>query len=319
LAKSKALKIACKIHCNQSTRMLKKKFIEICLSRQEKQTTSWGQDILDTECVGCKIGALIANGKDFTPPTNVEWIKVRDVVKEDLLRRRKPVHEEKVKTIGDLMVEKELAAMFKELPVKKNRLRLADLRKFWRTQYLISGETGECPNCKRVLSSPGCGVCGSCYSNCRHLKGEKLLDALVENRRRRMATDKVARLEKVQLPAISEKKDVETAARVALDAVREGQPPVVSVDPCDMQIIIGNVCKEVKDILLAKNKAYGNSAADPVRIFSKAGPVEQINVRIDDKLSRLMRGNEYPGDDTELDLIGYLVLKRAVKQLVASK
>lgn len=45
------------------------------------------------------------------------------------------------------------------------------------------------------------------------------------------------------------------------------------------------------------------------------GAVEQINVRIDDKLSRLARGNEYPGDDTELDLIGYLILKRVVQGL----
>lgn len=39
-------------------------------------------------------------------------------------------------------------------------------------------------------------------------------------------------------------------------------------------------------MLLAKNAAYGNSALEPVRIFSKADPTEQIRVRIDDKLSR---------------------------------
>lgn len=80
-----------------------------------------------------------------------------------------------------------------------------------------------------------------------------------------------------------------------------------------MQKAIVAACDEVKDILLEKNRAYGNSASDPVRIFSKADPLEQINVRIDDKLSRLMRGHEYAGDDTELDLIGYLILKRAIK------
>jgi len=73
------------------------------------------------------------------------------------------------------------------------------------------------------------------------------------------------------------------------------------------------VCREVEKMLLEKNKSYGNSAAEPVRIFSKVDAIEQINVRIDDKLSRIANGHEYGNDDTELDLIGYLILKRAVK------
>lgn len=73
--------------------------------------------------------------------------------------------------------------------------------------------------------------------------------------------------------------------------------------------LIAKVCEEVKASLLAKNAAYGDSALNPVRIFSKADPLEQINVRIDDKLSRLARGSS-AGEDTEWDLIGYLVLKR---------
>lgn len=81
-----------------------------------------------------------------------------------------------------------------------------------------------------------------------------------------------------------------------------------------MEKVISEICDEIKAFLLEKNKAYGNSAADPVRIFSKVDALEQINVRIDDKLSRLARGNEYPGDDTELDLVGYLILKRAIKR-----
>ncbi len=81
-----------------------------------------------------------------------------------------------------------------------------------------------------------------------------------------------------------------------------------------MRKAISETCDELKEFLLEKNRAYGNSAADPVRIFLKVDAIEQINVRIDDKLSRLARGNEYSGDDTELDLIGYLILKRAIKK-----
>jgi hypothetical protein len=67
---------------------------------------------------------------------------------------------------------------------------------------------------------------------------------------------------------------------------------------------------EIEAMLLAKNEAYGNSALNPVRVFSKASNVEQLRVRIDDKLSRLMRGSEVANEDTTLDLIGYLVLLR---------
>ena len=88
--------------------------------------------------------------------------------------------------------------------------------------------------------------------------------------------------------------------------------PGVAQPDSPMAEAIHNACREVEQMLLEKNKAYGNSASEPVRVFSRVDPIEQINVRIDDKLSRMMRGHEYPGDDTELDLIGYLVLKRAI-------
>jgi hypothetical protein len=72
---------------------------------------------------------------------------------------------------------------------------------------------------------------------------------------------------------------------------------------------IDRECTELAVMLKAKNAAYGNSALDPVRIFSKASPVEQILVRLDDKLSRLQRGSA-AGEDVILDLLGYLVLLR---------
>lgn len=67
------------------------------------------------------------------------------------------------------------------------------------------------------------------------------------------------------------------------------------------------------ELLLRKNAAYGNSAFEPLRVFSKADAIEQINVRIDDKLSRIARGTD-AGEDTELDLIGYLILKRVARR-----
>lgn len=76
----------------------------------------------------------------------------------------------------------------------------------------------------------------------------------------------------------------------------------------DAETII-RVVDKVQDLLITKNASYGASATNPVRVFSKAGTEEQILVRIDDKLSRIARAHENAlGEDTVLDLVGYLVL-----------
>jgi len=82
----------------------------------------------------------------------------------------------------------------------------------------------------------------------------------------------------------------------------------------DMAAMIRAHCREVERVLISKNKKYGNSALSPVRIFSMAGPFEQLNVRIDDKLSRIAQGQK-DDEDVELDLIGYLVLRRIARSL----
>jgi len=70
----------------------------------------------------------------------------------------------------------------------------------------------------------------------------------------------------------------------------------------------------LRDLLLAKNAAYGDSALNPLRVFSRADAEEALRVRIDDKLSRLARGT---GDteDTETDLLGYLLLLRVSRRV----
>lgn len=71
---------------------------------------------------------------------------------------------------------------------------------------------------------------------------------------------------------------------------------------------IAKACDEIKEMLLKKNASYGNSALAPMQVFSKSSALEQIKVRIDDKLSRLCKGSAYGNEDTILDLIGYLIL-----------
>lgn len=77
------------------------------------------------------------------------------------------------------------------------------------------------------------------------------------------------------------------------------------------------VLTKVRELLVTKNAAYGDSALNPVRVFSKADPAEQIRVRIDDKLSRLSRGAA-AGEDVLKDLLGYLVLLE-IAQLRAAR
>lgn len=69
----------------------------------------------------------------------------------------------------------------------------------------------------------------------------------------------------------------------------------------------------IKAMLLEKNRKYGNSALEPIRIFSKSSNTEQLQVRIDDKISRLRSQQSDDIEDTVDDLIGYLFLLKIAK------
>ena len=73
-------------------------------------------------------------------------------------------------------------------------------------------------------------------------------------------------------------------------------------------------CGALADLLIEKNRKYGNSALDPLRLFSRADAVEQLRVRIDDKLSRIKSAQADDTEDAELDLLGYLVLLRIARK-----
>ncbi len=77
---------------------------------------------------------------------------------------------------------------------------------------------------------------------------------------------------------------------------------------------VRRITSQIADLLIEKNAAYGDSALNPIRVFSKSDRIEQLNVRIDDKISRMQRGSEYRDEDTEMDLIGYLVLRKIARE-----
>lgn len=105
-------------------------------------------------------------------------------------------------------------------------------------------------------------------------------------------------------------------ARHVLDMRLAPMPPKASDKPDDkpdslthVQKLIADECGKLCAFLIEKNKEYGNSALEPMRVFSKAPVNEQLKVRADDKLARILRGDANLEDEDVLkDLAGYLVL-----------
>jgi len=75
---------------------------------------------------------------------------------------------------------------------------------------------------------------------------------------------------------------------------------------CDLHIVLANV----RDMLVSKNRKYGDAALNPTQTFGRSDPIELINVRMDDKLSRIRNRQNDDDEDPEADLIGYLLLKQ---------
>ena len=77
----------------------------------------------------------------------------------------------------------------------------------------------------------------------------------------------------------------------------------------EFSIAVSEVLIEIKELLISKNQKYGNSALEPLGVFSKLTPEQALFVRIDDKLKRIKNGSlEKDDEDVINDLIGYLVL-----------
>ena len=72
---------------------------------------------------------------------------------------------------------------------------------------------------------------------------------------------------------------------------------------------VHDILQGIEDLLVAKNEKYGNSALEPLGVFSQLSAKEGLLVRIDDKLKRIKNGSlDRDDEDVVNDLIGYLVL-----------
>ena len=70
---------------------------------------------------------------------------------------------------------------------------------------------------------------------------------------------------------------------------------------------IADILDSMKDLLLYKNKKYGDSALNPNNIFYKGDSHNSILIRLDDKLGRVKNNKELKINDVA-DIIGYCSL-----------
>jgi hypothetical protein len=76
---------------------------------------------------------------------------------------------------------------------------------------------------------------------------------------------------------------------------------------------VNKVLSDISEMLIEKNSKYGNSAIEPLGVFSNLSPEEGLKVRIDDKLKRIKNGSlDKDDEDVINDLIGYLVLLKII-------
>ena len=73
-------------------------------------------------------------------------------------------------------------------------------------------------------------------------------------------------------------------------------------------------CQLLEDLLVRKNDAYGDSALEPLGVFSSANASSGIKVRLDDKLKRIANaGLIEDTEDTLIDIAGYIILLMIAK------
>ena len=108
--------------------------------------------------------------------------------------------------------------------------------------------------------------------------------------------------------------DAENPAKVGADGLMEWErdllAPVETLESLSFASQVDSLLQEVGDMLKSKNAAYGDAALTPLRVFSRLDNAAGIRVRLDDKLSRIARGDGSGDEDAVKDLMGYVILLR---------
>ena len=94
-----------------------------------------------------------------------------------------------------------------------------------------------------------------------------------------------------------------------VDSVHKNSTNTLLKDKNLFAVQVTQALDEIRDLLISKNQKYGNSALEPLGVFSKLDAKDGLLVRIDDKLKRIKNGSlERDDEDVINDLIGYLIL-----------
>ena len=81
------------------------------------------------------------------------------------------------------------------------------------------------------------------------------------------------------------------------------------VEDTPTQQKIKDILSGMTDLLLYKNRKYGDSAIHPKKIFYKGDSTNSIRIRLDDKIGRVMTSTEEkPRVNDVADIIGYCTL-----------
>ena len=79
-----------------------------------------------------------------------------------------------------------------------------------------------------------------------------------------------------------------------------------------MQEKIKQKCDEIRDLLLEKNRSYGNSVFDKGVLF-EVEPMYAIQARINDKINRMKSKSNYLSENDLMDLTGYFILLQVLR------
>jgi len=120
-------------------------------------------------------------------------------------------------------------------------------------------------------------------------------------------------------PACVDAADADAESRAWQRHLAEGksapaEPALGAEDAPTTPERIRKACFKIAEMLIAKNKSYGDSALKPTGIFGKGRAIDLIHVRIDDKLNRIKNQPGAFGDNDVDDLIGYLILLKLARE-----
>jgi len=81
---------------------------------------------------------------------------------------------------------------------------------------------------------------------------------------------------------------------------------------------ISDICDNLKEFLIEKNRRYGNSALEPMKIFGDFDAEDLLKIRLTDKIMRI-KNSEIDRKNDYIDMLGYIILLCVSKDWVDFK